>query len=46
MQVTPTRSYRCNYHPKGANAEDAHRAAFHITGCVIDGVERIEGGAA
>ena len=64
--ITPTRSYRCNYHPKGpnglpalaesgvlpfiqlkaANAEAAQRAAFHVTGCVIDGVERIEGGAA
>lgn len=66
MQVTPTRSYRCNYHPKGPsgypvpadtgvlpfvqlkapNAEAAQRAAHHVTGCAIDSVERVEGGAA
>lgn len=64
--ITPTRSYRCHYHPKApggqsvpadtgvmpfiqlkaTNAETAQRAAHHITGCAIDGVERIEGGAA
>lgn len=31
---------------KAANAEAAQRAAHHITGCAIDGVERLEGGAA
>ena len=66
MQVTPTRSYRCNYPPQGPggypvpadtgvlpfiqvkapNAEAAQRAAHHVTGCAIDSVERLEGGAA
>lgn len=29
-----------------ANAEAAQRAAFHAAGCMIDGVERTDGGAA
>lgn len=66
MQVTPSRSYRCSYHPKdnfgspvaaesgvlpfvqvkAPNAEQAQRAAFHVTGCPIASVERLEGGTA
>ena len=31
---------------KAPNAEAAQRAAHHVTGCAIDSVERLEGGAA
>lgn len=31
---------------KAPNAETAQRAAHHVTGCAIDSVERVEGGAA
>lgn len=31
---------------KAANAEQAQRAAFHVTGCPIASVERQDGGAA
>ena len=31
---------------KASNAEQAQRAAYAVTGCVVAGVERLEGGAA